>query len=165
MFAMRRMSRPGSAFVTEAKRSTNPVRCGTPLRSTFDRSGGRQREVSSRFLAVFFEQAIGLAAHIKREMPLFLTLRDDEGIELATAMSPPCGKPDRSFGIIIVGRANTDPYPNYGRAIQALEAHFGIELGRAGCYPYARQPPRILRTSCARVRRPGQTSLDRRCLG
>jgi hypothetical protein len=42
---------------------------------------------------VFFEQAIGLEAHIKREMPLFLTLRDAEGTALATAMLPPTGKP------------------------------------------------------------------------
>ncbi len=42
---------------------------------------------------VFFEQAIGLEAHLKRELPLFLSLRDADGVALATAMLPPSGKP------------------------------------------------------------------------
>jgi hypothetical protein len=45
---------------------------------------------------VYFEQEIGLKAHVQREMPLFLTLRDDEGNPLATAMLPPGGRDDRS---------------------------------------------------------------------
>src|SRR4249920_2431130 len=36
-----------------------------------------------------FEQNIGLESHIRRQMPLFLTLRDAEGSGLATAMLPP----------------------------------------------------------------------------
>jgi len=38
------------------------------------------------------ERDIGLEAHVQREMPLFLTLRDREGNALATAMLPPGGK-------------------------------------------------------------------------
>src|SRR5688572_29399929 len=41
------------------------------------------------------ERDIGLEAHVQREMPLFLTLRDGEGNALATAMLPPGGE-DRS---------------------------------------------------------------------
>src|SRR6266478_6075775 len=52
---------------------------------------------------VFFEQEIGLKAHVQREMPLFLTLRDGDGNALATAMLPPNGRDDRSFRPIIVG--------------------------------------------------------------
>src|SRR5271154_6415803 len=52
---------------------------------------------------VYFEQEIGLKAHIQREMPLFLTLRDGEGNALATAMLPSGGREDRSFRPIIVG--------------------------------------------------------------
>ena len=37
------------------------------------------------------EQNIGLKGHIKRSMPLFLTLRDREGTALVTAMLPPAG--------------------------------------------------------------------------
>src|SRR5215472_12899349 len=59
---------------------------------------------------VYFEQEIGLKAHVQREMPLFLTLRDDEGNPLVTAMLPPGGRDDRSFRPIIVGMANSDPY-------------------------------------------------------
>ena len=40
---------------------------------------------------VFIEQNIGLAAHLQRRMPLFLTLRDGDGNGLATAMLPPAG--------------------------------------------------------------------------
>ena len=63
---------------------------------------------------VFFEQEIGLKAHIQREMPLFLTLRDGDGNPLATAMLPPSGRDDRSFRPIIVGPDNADPYPEQG---------------------------------------------------
>jgi hypothetical protein len=87
---------------------------------------------------VFFEQEIGLKAHIQREMPLFLTLRDDDGTQLATAMLPPGGKDDRSFRPIIVGPGNADPYPEEGPAIRALAEHYGMILERARCYPYRR---------------------------
>jgi len=69
---------------------------------------------------VYFEQEIGLKAHVQREMPLFLTLRDGEGNPLATAMLPPGGKDDRSFRPIIVGAGNADPYPEEGEGIRAL---------------------------------------------
>jgi hypothetical protein len=87
---------------------------------------------------VYFEQEIGLKAHIQREMPLFLTLRADDGTPLATAMLPPNGRDDRSFRPILVGPANADPYPNQGDAIRVLGQHFGIPLERARCYPYRR---------------------------
>jgi hypothetical protein len=87
---------------------------------------------------VFFEQEIGLKAHIQREMPLFLTLRDDSGTPLATAMLPPGGKDDRSFRPIIVGPGNADPYPEDGDSIRVLGEYYGITLERARCYPYRR---------------------------
>src|ERR1700730_7484089 len=87
---------------------------------------------------VYFEQEIGLKAHIQREMPLFLTLRDDEGNPLATAMLPPGGKDDRGFRPIIVGPGNADPYPEEGDAIRALAERSGLTLERARCYPYRR---------------------------
>src|SRR5438552_3275396 len=55
---------------------------------------------------VSFEREIGLKAHVQREMPLFLTLRDDSGEPLATAMLPPSGQEDRNFRPIIVGVGN-----------------------------------------------------------
>jgi hypothetical protein len=87
---------------------------------------------------VFFEQEIGLKAHVQREMPLFLTLRDGEGNPLATAMLPPGGREDRSFRPIIVGPGNADPYPEEGDAIRALAEQYGMTLERARCYPYRR---------------------------
>jgi hypothetical protein len=86
----------------------------------------------------FFEQEIGLKAHLQRVMPLFLTLRDGEGNGLATAMLPPGGQDGGAFRPIIVGAQNGDPYPEHGDAIRALGEHFGIVLERARCYPYRR---------------------------
>ena len=88
--------------------------------------------------SVVFEQLIGLEEHIQDTMPLFLTLRDREGEGLATAMLPPRGRPDPAFRIIIVGRSNADPYVEHQGAIDALGAHFGLDLDRDRCYPYQR---------------------------
>ena len=87
---------------------------------------------------VYFEQEIGLKAHIQREMPLFLTLRDGEGNPLVTAMLPPSGLDDKSFRPIIVGIANADPYVEHADAIRALGQHFSLTLERGRCYPYRR---------------------------
>ncbi len=87
---------------------------------------------------VFIEQNIGLAAHLQREMPLFLTLRDADGDGLATAMLPPGGGDDKGFKIVIVGVKNSDPYADQADAIQALGRNFGLNLEREKCFPYAR---------------------------
>lgn len=87
--------------------------------------------------AATFEQEIGLKDHIARAMPLFLTLRADDGAGLATAMLPPEGRNQAGFPIIIVGPRNSDPYAENAPAIQALARHFRLELKREACYPYA----------------------------
>jgi len=86
--------------------------------------------------SVFIEQDINKEAHIRRAMPLFLTLRDQEGTALVTAMLPRKGR--QGCGCIVVGPANADPYPDYADAIASLGDHFGITLDRASCYPYRR---------------------------
>lgn len=86
----------------------------------------------------FIEQDIGLNAHIQRVMPLFLTLRDQDGNAHVTAMLPPGGKTDAGGRFIIVGPGNADPYPAEGDAIKALGDHFGLTLERERCYPYQR---------------------------
>jgi hypothetical protein len=85
----------------------------------------------------FIEQDIGLKAHIKRVMPIFLTLRDNEGKALATAMLPPEGG-NGNVKPIVVGFANGDPFPEHREAIRALADHFGIILDPDRCYPYRR---------------------------
>jgi len=85
---------------------------------------------------MFIEQDINKEAHIRRAMPLFLTLRDENGKALVTAMLPPSGK--GGGGCIIVGPGNADPYPQYAAAIAALGSHYGITLDRSSCYPYRR---------------------------
>src|SRR6266699_5901298 len=80
------------------------------------------------------ERDIGLKAHVQREMPLFLTLRDGEGNALATAMLPPGGRENGRFIPVIVGPANGDPYSEHGEAIRLLGEHFGLKLERSRCY-------------------------------
>ena len=86
----------------------------------------------------FIEQEIGLKAHLQRVMPLFLTLRDDDGRPHVTAMLPPRGRESAVFRPILVGAANSDPFVDYDQAIRALARHFAIGLERARCYPYHR---------------------------
>ena len=71
-------------------------------------------------------------------MPIFLTLRDGEGKALATAMLPPVGQDAQSFRPIIVGHANSDPYPEHGEAIAKLAQHYSLTLDPARCFPYRR---------------------------
>ncbi len=84
----------------------------------------------------FFERDIGLRAHIQRVTPIFLTLRDGEGTALVTAMLPPGGQDERTFRPVVVGHANTDPFPEHGDAIAELATQFRLVLDRNRCYPY-----------------------------
>jgi len=86
----------------------------------------------------YIERDIGLKDHIRRAMPLFMTLRDASGRGLATAMLPPAGVRQDRFRCMVVGPSNTDPFPAHGAAIAALAAHFKIVLDSAVCYPYRR---------------------------
>jgi hypothetical protein len=86
----------------------------------------------------FIEQDIRRATHIQRAMPVFLTLRDDQGTALVTAMLPPPGAEDAGFRCIVVGRDNSDPYASHGEAIAALGRQRGMRLDRNDCYPYRR---------------------------
>ena len=102
------------------------------FRREWEKAADSFRPVSN----VFIEQDIGKSDHIRRSMPLFLTLRDQDGTALVTAMLPPGGSGHGQA--IIVGPGNADPYPAYAEAIEALSEHFGIALDRAVCYPYRR---------------------------
>ncbi len=85
------------------------------------------------------EQSIGREDFVQRTMPMFLTLRDGNGQALVTAMLPPVGLDERAFRPIIVGPANTDPYPAHGDAIAVLAHHFKFKLDAATCFPYRRK--------------------------
>lgn len=125
-------------LVTEAEAAAESAELHHAVEKYFRRERERAAETFVPLSTVFFEQEIGLEAHIKREMPLFVTLRDEDGAGQATAMLPPGGKPDRAFTPIVVGPTNTDPYPRHAAAIRALGDHFGLTLDRARCYPYRR---------------------------
>ena len=68
-------------------------------------------------------------------MPMFFTLRDEEGNGRATAMLPSTDS-HAAIRPIIVGPGNGDPYPQHGDAIICLAKHLGLTLDRARCYPY-----------------------------
>lgn len=85
-----------------------------------------------------FEQKIGLKDHVQRSMPMFVTLRANDGTPLVTGMLPPRGKGVGDFRPIIVGKGNSDPYVAYGAAIAALGHHLRLSLDRDRCFPYRR---------------------------
>ena len=89
--------------------------------------------------ARYIEQDIGKKDHVVRTMPIFLTLRDEDGKPLVTAMLPPRGRADQTFRPVVVGEGNSDPYPEYGDAIAKLARHFGTVLESSRCYPYRRR--------------------------
>ena len=112
------------------------------MRHAVEKHFRREREQAAEsfrpLTSVFIEQDIGKEAHIRRAMPLFLTLRDEEGNAAGHRHAAAGRTRDRSFGCIIVGPANADPYMQHADAIEALAEHFGIPLDRAHCYPYRR---------------------------
>jgi hypothetical protein len=125
-------------IVTEGEAAVESEAMRHAVEKHFRRERERAAESFRPLTTVFIEQDIGKEAHIKRAMPLFLTLRDDDGVPLVTAMLPPGGKRDANFGCIIVGPGNGDPYVAHGDAIKALGDHYGMTLDRARCYPYRR---------------------------
>ncbi len=110
------------------------------MRHAVEKYFRREREAAVRSYRPLsgntIERDIGLAAHILRRMPLFLTLREHDGTALATAMLPPGGKDADGFRTIIVGPGNGDPFAAHDAAIQALAGKFGLTLSRERCYPY-----------------------------
>jgi hypothetical protein len=125
-------------IVTEGEAAAESEAMRHAVEKHFRREHERAAESFQPISTVFIEQDIGKADHIKRSMPFFLTLRDENGKPLVTAMLPPGGKRDPNFGCIIVGPGNSDPYADHGDAIKALAAHFELTLDRARCYPYRR---------------------------
>ncbi|HUK10088.1 MAG TPA: hypothetical protein VLX09_19610 [Stellaceae bacterium] len=122
---------------TEAEAATE----SSVMRHAVEKYFHREREAARQSFRptspIFIEQEIGLDAHIQREMPRFLTLRDHEGNALVTAMLPPEGRA-AGFQCIVVGPENGDPYVTHREAIEALGQHLGIALDRGRCYPYRR---------------------------
>jgi hypothetical protein len=133
---------PGGKTWFRIETEAEALRESEEMRHAVDKYFRQERERAAATFrsasSVHFEQEIGLKAHLEREMPVFLTLRDDDGTALATAMLPPGFAEDRSFRPIIVGVQNADPYLQQRDAIRALAEHTGIALERDRCYPYRR---------------------------
>ncbi len=123
-------------LTTEGEAVAESLEMGHAVEKHYRRERERAAESYQPITSVYIEQDIGKESHIQRAMPLFLTLRNQDGKALITAMLPP---PGRGGGqCIVVGPNNADPYPDHADAIRALGAHFGLTLDRAQCYPYRR---------------------------
>jgi hypothetical protein len=125
-------------LMTEAEAVTESAEMRHAVEKHYRREREKAAESYRPLTTVFIEQDIGKKAHINRAMPLFLTLRDEDGKPLVTAMLPPGGREDPDFTCIVVGLANSDPYAQHADAVEALAMHFDIALERADCYPYRR---------------------------
>lgn len=123
---------------TEAEAEMESAAMGHAVAKHFSRAMAEARRNYVPATSVPIEANIGLNAHLQRTMPLFVTLRDGEGEPHVTGMLPPEGKEDPTFRTTIVGRNNSDPYPDHGDAIAALATIYGLRLDRARCYPYGR---------------------------
>jgi hypothetical protein len=123
-------------LVTEAEAVAESEEMRHAVEKHYRRERERAGDSFKPLSSVYIEQDIGKEAHIQRSMPLFLTLRDQSGNGLATAMLPPGGK--NGGACIIVGPANSDPYIDHEDAIRSLGNHFGLSLDRSHCYPYRR---------------------------
>ncbi len=127
-------------LVTEGEAVAESLEMRHAVEKHYRRERERAADSFHPATTIYIEQDIGKEDYIRRAMPLFLTLRDEDGKPLVTAMLPPKGRTGQSLGggCIIVGPGNADPYPDHADAIAALADHFGITLERANCYPYRR---------------------------
>jgi hypothetical protein len=123
-------------LMTEAEAVAESAEMRHAVEKHYRREWERANESFRPSSSVYIEQDIGKEAHIRRTMPLFLTLRNQDGKALTTAMLPPGGK--AGGACIIVGPGNSDPYVDHAGAIRALGDHFRLSLERAQCYPYRR---------------------------
>ncbi len=123
-------------LMTEGEAVAESHEMGHAVEKHYRRERERAAESYQPITSVFIEQDIGKESHIQRAMPLFLTLRNQDGKALVTAMLPPKGRGGGQC--IVVGPTNADPYPDHADAISALGDHFGLTLDRAQCFPYRR---------------------------
>jgi hypothetical protein len=123
-------------LVTEGEAVAESLEMRHAVEKHYRRERERAADTFHPTTSVYIEQDIGKEAYIRKAMPQFLTLRDQDGKALVTAMLPPKGK--QGNGCIIVGPGNADPYPEHGDAIAALAQHIGMTLDRSSCYPYRR---------------------------
>ena len=123
-------------LMTEGEAVAESHEMGHAVEKHYRRERERAAESYQPITSVFIEQDIGKESHIQRAMPLFLTLRNQDGKALVTAMLPPKGRGGGQC--IVVGPTNADPYPDHADAISALGDQFGLTLDRAQCFPYRR---------------------------
>src|ERR1700688_3921208 len=100
-------------LVSEGEALDESERMGHAVEKYFRREWDKAADSFQPLTSVFIEQDIGKAAHIQRELPMFLTLVDQDGAPLVTAMLPPGGRRQLSFGCNTGGPANGNPYKQH----------------------------------------------------
>src|SRR6266478_2635136 len=86
---------------TEAEAEGDSAAMRHAVEKYFRNAKAKATETYRPVSTVLFEQEIGLKAHIQREMPIFLTLRNDDGEPIAAL--------GKHFGIALE-RARCYPY-------------------------------------------------------
>ena len=119
----------------EAERESARMQHGVAVR--FRRERARAVRSYRPQPAAFAGRGLSLERHVRIAMPIFLTLRDREDAALVTAMLAHGNRVQPEAELIIVGKDETDPYPDHGRAIAALADKLGIDLDRTRCFPFA----------------------------
>ncbi len=79
-------------LVTEGEAVAESLEMRHAVEKHYRRERERAADAFHPTTSVFIEQDINKEAHIRRAMPQFLTLRDQDGKALVTAMLPPKGK-------------------------------------------------------------------------
>ncbi len=82
-------------LVTEGEAVAESLEMHHAVEKHYRRERERAVDAFHPTTSVFIEQDINKEDHIRRAMPLFLTLRDEDGKALVTAMLPPNGKTGR----------------------------------------------------------------------
>ena len=83
----------------------------------------------------YIEQDIGLKAHLQRVMPVFLTLRDQDGNGLATAMLPPASQDVRSVRPVSSGLETVTHTRSMGRRSGRSASTSGVSWIGSGATP------------------------------
>ena len=132
-------ARHGFASRPRPRRSPNSETMRHAVEKYFRKEQDKATQSFRPISKVYFEQEIGLKAHIQREMPLFLTLRDD-GRHAARYRDAAAraGATTAAFARSSSGPAM--PIPIRSRAMRFARSaqHYGMTLERARCYPYRR---------------------------
>jgi len=115
----------------EAARESEEMRHSLDYFFRHERDAARKRYSPAGNVS-FIERDIGLSSHLKRTMPIFLTLRESDGTAVASAILPQDPESE-SIAARVIGPGDCDAFRAQREALVALEQHLGKPLRRQ-CY-------------------------------